>query len=81
MSCPACTTAESDPTRGGLYHAACMSCQARMLANSPRAARAMAGDAAELQAAIASIWQDDYAAGRAAVWEWIERINHRKAGA
>ena len=81
MTCPACTTAQADPNHGGIFHADCMSCQARGLATSPMAARAMAGDAADLQAAIAAVWRDEYTAGRAAVWEWIERINQRKAGA
>lgn len=73
--CPACTEARSEPTRGGMFYAACSGCSARGLANSPMAARALAGEPADLQAAIERVWgPDNYAQGRAAVWQWIERI-------
>ena len=81
MNCPACITAQADVLRGGMFYADCLSCQARGLANSPMAARAMKGDAAELQAAISVVWKDNYCAGRAAVWAWIEQIKKHKAGA
>lgn len=81
MTCPACASAKADPTRGGIFYADCLSCQARGLANSPMAMRAMHGEVEELQAAIAAVWKDDYTAGQVAVWEWIKQIEKHKAGA
>jgi hypothetical protein len=82
MSCIACSAAESEPTRGGVFHADCLGCQARALATSLAAHRALAGDedaADQLRAMIERIWNGDYATGRAAVWAWIERIRKWKA--
>ena len=82
MTCPSCAAAELQPTRGGMYHADCMGCQARALATSLAAHQAMQGDedaADQLRAQIERIWNDDYKTGRAAVWQWIERIKAWKA--
>lgn len=77
--CVYCSEAIGQPTRGGMYFANCKGCSARSLANSPMAMRAMNGEPRELQTAIERVWKDDYAEGRAAVWEWIERIKRWKA--
>jgi hypothetical protein len=77
--CPHCIEALQHPTQGGIYLASCRSCSARSLANSPMAHKAMTGDPLELQCAIDRIWEDDYASGRQAVWEWLERIKAWKA--
>lgn len=77
--CPYCAEAMERPTRGGMFSAQCLGCSARSLAASPMAMRAMAGEPRELQAAIERVWRGDYSAGRAAVWEWIERIKRWKA--
>ncbi len=73
MTCQACTASEANPHHG-LSFEECLGCQARRLAKSPMAFRARAGDADDLKHAIAEIWKDDYLAGRAAVWSWMERI-------
>lgn len=74
MSCPACERATRN-WNCGIFMGKCLSCEARRLALSPMAHRAMAGDRADLQAAIAAIWKDDVDTGRALVWEWMQRIN------
>lgn len=77
--CKHCIEALGHPTQGGIYLSSCSSCAARSLANSPMAHKALAGDPSELQGAIERIWEDDYASGRKAVWEWLERIKAWKA--
>lgn len=74
MTCGACRAAEAHPNRDGELRDDCLGCQARRLANSPMAFRAVAGDTDNLQKAIADIWKDDYPVGRKAVWDWMERI-------
>lgn len=71
--CPACETAATNP-RTGRINPKCRECCARDLANSPMAFRALKGEPDELRERIEAIWKEDYAAGRAAVWRWIELI-------
>jgi hypothetical protein len=81
VTCKACTEAEPQPNRGGMFHADCLGCHARALAMSLAAHRTLQGDedaADQLRAMIERIWQGDYATGRAAVWAWMERIRSWK---
>lgn len=75
MTCPACTRAEADP-RSSLYQAGCRNCEARSLAQSPMAWKALhAQTAVPLQEAIERVWGvDGYEEGRRAVWAWIQRL-------
>lgn len=82
MTCRACADAEPEPNRGGMFYADCMGCQARAIATSVAAHRIATGDLAaadELREQIDAVWKNDYAAGRVAVWAWIERIKAWKA--
>lgn len=74
MTCAACQKAEVQPARTGVYDSSCLGCQARRLANSPAAYRALAGEPGDLQADIELIWKNNYQEGRSLVWAWIERI-------
>ena len=51
---------------------------ARMLAQTPAAAKATTGKPAELQAAMHQTFGPDYRAGRVAVWQWIARLEKAK---
>lgn len=82
MTCSACSAAEQNPLCGGIFFAACIGCQARSIAMSPTAFAALAGDADakdQLRAMIEKVWKDDYAGGRRAVWDWMQRIKAWKA--
>ena len=82
MTCVACKDAEAEPNRGGMFYADCLGCQARSIATSTAAHRALAGDedaADQLRAQIEKVWVGDYATGRASVWAWIGRIKAWKA--
>jgi hypothetical protein len=82
MTCQACRCAEAEPNRGGMFYVDCMGCQARAIATSHAAHRLTTGDASaadELREQIERVWKHDYAAGRVAVWTWIERIKAWKA--
>jgi hypothetical protein len=70
--------AETNPQTGRLTKG-CLQCEARRLANSPIAARALAGEVQDLRAEIERIWKEDYPAGRTAVWNWIERLKQSRA--
>jgi len=76
--CPACTAWAGD-NRSGLYALGCRDCTARQIARGPDAWAAQRGiTAVGLQEAIRRAWPDDYAAGRALVWEWMARVGVRK---
>lgn len=83
MTCPACTDADANPLTGS-YHAHCLECAARMLANSPAAWRAVnAVTSVDLQRAIASTFGDEgtpeYERGRQRVWHWVKRLSKARA--
>lgn len=75
MTCRDCQSAESRaPNVCGPMDRNCKGCQARRIANSMAALRALEGDASEMKAEISAVWKDDYETGRAAVIEWMKRI-------
>jgi len=76
VTCAHCIAASADPHHGR-SNAGCRGCQARRLALSPHAFAALAGAPEQLQADIAEIWGDDYKAGRAEVWKWIELMRQK----
>jgi hypothetical protein len=78
MTCPSCTAAEADPLTGQ-YHVDCRNCDARALAQSPEAWKALhAQTAVPLQDAIERIWGEDSREGKRMVWEWIKRIDRHR---
>ena len=80
MTCQDCAAWHADHT-SGLYSASCDDCTARALAQSPAAWRAThAQTATDLQDAILAAFGDGerYLAGRAKVWDWINRIKAAK---
>ncbi len=77
-ACLACERAEGNP-HSGIFMTGCKPCEARRLALSPMAHRAMLGDRDQLLAAIADVWKDDPDAGRKLVWHWMQRINNSNA--
>jgi len=73
VTCVHCIAAAGHPHHGRST-VDCLGCKARRLALSPHAFAALAGAPEQLQADIAEIWGDDYKAGRAEVWRWLEII-------
>jgi hypothetical protein len=80
MTCPACSEAEKKPRTSGGYTASCLSCQARMFAQSPQARDALLGYPEALQGAMRQIWptQEQYRQGRLSVYRWIKLIDEAK---
>jgi hypothetical protein len=74
LTCEACTRAEHNPETG-IYHADCMGCQARSVAQSPQA-KARHADPQALLGLMRRIWVDkaEHAKGRPLMWEWLKRI-------
>ena len=73
--CPTCKAWQADP-KTGTYRAGCDDCTARSIAQSPAAWRAAKGiTAVELQDQLRRAFDaESYAAGRARVWTWMQRL-------
>ena len=74
MTCPSCQAAEQDP-RTGLQHMHCRECQARAIAQSPAAWKALhAQTAVPLQEAIERVFGvEGVEEGKRRVWGWIRQ--------
>lgn len=74
-ACPSCQAAEQDP-RTGLQHMHCRECQARAIAQSPAAWKALhAQTSVDLIDAIDRVFGvEGREEGKRRVWEWIKRI-------
>lgn len=74
-TCRCCLAWQANP-HSGLFAPGCDDCQARALAQTPAAWRAVKGETAvDLQDAILRVFGEDrYKAGRALVWAWMRRL-------
>lgn len=73
--CEGCAAWAADRT-SGIYVASCDHCNARALARSPAAWRALNGQTdAEIRDAILRVFGETrYKHGRRLVWDWIQRL-------
>jgi hypothetical protein len=74
-ACSACTAWKADRLNG-MYVATCDDCNARALARSPGAWRALQGQSdTEIREAILRVFGEArYRDGRRLVWDWIQRL-------
>jgi hypothetical protein len=80
VTCKACEEAEQNPLTGSFW-GGCRNCEARALADSPAAFRAMrAITHVDIQQAIQRVFGlgDSYEEGKQQVWYWMKRIQKAK---